>query len=348
MNKIKIADRKIGENEPIFIIAEIGVNHNGDIRIAKKLVDVAKEANVDCVKFQTFFTEDVIAEGAPLADYQKKSSSAKTQRELVKKLELSMPSFEEIKNYAEKSGLIFLSTPFDFRSVDLLNKLDVDGFKVSSGDLNNKPFLEKIASSHKPIILSTGMANLQEIQESVDWIVKGGCTSYSLLQCTSSYPTQIHDCNLATIPLLQKEFDVPIGFSDHTVDSIASIVSVGLGAKIIEKHITLDKKMEGPDHILSTEPHELKSFVANIRNAEASLGNGIKTCLPCEVNVKTVARKSIVALHNILRGEQLKKDDVGIKRPGTGIEPKSLETILTKRVKRDLKIGEVIDWNDLE
>lgn len=348
MNKIVMGNHKIGEEQPIFIIAEIGVNHNGNIKIAKKLVDAAKAAKADCVKFQTFVTEEVIAQDAPLAQYQKISSTAKTQRDLVKKLELSAAAFADLKRYVENLDLVFLSTPFDFKSIDLLAKLDVPGFKISSGDLTNKPFIEKIASTGKPIILSTGMAEMHEIHESVEWIKKAGNSPYCLLQCTSSYPTQIHDCNLTTIPALEKEFKVPIGFSDHTTDSIAAIVSVGLGAKIIEKHITLDKKMDGPDHALSMEPHELISFVSNIRKAENAIGDGIKRCLPCEIDVRNVARKSIVAVNPLTKGAVIKKESVGIKRPGTGIEPKHLDGVISKRLKQNIGVDQVISWSDLE
>lgn len=345
---MKLGDKEIGGNNPVFIIGEIGVNHNGEIEIAKKLIDSAKEAEVDCVKFQTFVSDDMISTQAPLAKYQETTSNAKTQHDLVKKLELSKEFFYELKKYAENVGLFFLSTPFDFKSVELLSDLGVEAFKISSGEINNRPFLEKIVSFHKPIILSTGTSDLNEIRQAVTWISQKGCENFSLLQCTSSYPTEVSDCNLLTIPLLFDEFGVPIGFSDHTKDSLSAIVSVGLGAKIIEKHITLDRKMEGPDHSTSLPPDELKMFVQNIRDAEKALGNGIKSCLPCEMDVRMAARKSIVAIKPILKGKKIELKDIGIKRPGTGIEPKFYYELVGKRVSRDMKFDEILTWEDIE
>lgn len=345
---MKLGRFLIGEEYPVFIIAEIGVNHNGDIEIAKKLIDSAKEAGTNCVKFQTFFSDEMISTSAPLAEYQQSTSDVSNQYELVKKLELDKEAFMELKNYAENKGLFFLSTPFDMKSVDILDELGIEAFKISSGEINNKPLIEKIASCKKPIILSTGTSNLAEIKEATTWISKKGVTDLVLLQCTSSYPTKIEDCNLLTIPLLKNEFNVPIGFSDHTIDSLSAIVSIGLGARIIEKHITLDRNMDGPDHKLSLSPDELKIFVQNIRNAEKSLGTGKKVCLPCEEDVKKIARKSLVTIRSIKKGEKIHSEDIGIKRPAGGIEPKFFEKIIGKKASRDLKLGEAINWNDIE
>jgi N,N'-diacetyllegionaminate synthase len=348
MDDFLISEKRIGNTNPIVIIAEIGVNHNGDVNIAKKLIDVAFEANADAVKFQTFFTEDHISKEAPTAEYQNKSSSVKTQIELVKKLELKKDDFKNLKEYAEDKGLIFLSTPFDFKSIDLLMDLGISSFKISSGDLTNKPLLKKIAQTGKSVILSTGMANLSEIKDAVKWLVDNGCKTYSLMQCTSSYPTEIKDANLLTIKSLQESFDVPIGFSDHTVNSMASIISVGLGVKFIEKHITLDHTLSGPDHSMSMEPDEFKEFVQNIKNAQEALGNAVKETLPCEENVKKLARKSIVALTNISQGTLLTYQNIGIKRPGTGIPPKSIEDIIGKKATHDIIEDSLLTWDDLE
>lgn len=348
MKDLHIGNKSIGNRNPIFIIAEIGVNHNGDIGIAKKLIDVAFEAGADAVKFQTFFTKDHISKVASTAEYQNKSSSVKTQLELVKKLELKKEDFLNLKEYAENCGLIFLSTPFDFKSVNLLMDLDIPVFKVSSGDLTNKPLLEKIAQTGKPVILSTGMANLSEINEAIKWLVDNGCKAYSLMQCTSSYPTEIKDCNLMVIKTFQKYFDVPIGFSDHTVNSISSIIAVGLGINFIEKHITLDHTLNGPDHSMSMEPKEFKQFVQSIKNAQEALGNGIKETLPCEENVKKLARKSIVALTDISKGTLLNYQNIGIKRPGTGIHPKLIENIIGRKIKQDVAEDSLLKWDDLE
>lgn len=348
MQNFNIRGGMIGNKNQIFIIAEIGVNHNGDVRIAKKLIDVAFQAGADAVKFQTFFSKDHISKYAPIADYQKNDSSIETQLELVTKLELTKEEFLDLKKYTENYGLVFLSTPFDFKSVDLLMDLDITCFKISSGDLTNKPLLEKIAKTGKPIILSTGMANLLEINESINWLVSSGCEKISLMQCTSSYPTEIKDCNLMVIKTLRENFDVPIGFSDHTIDSISSITAVGVGAVLIEKHITLDHNLDGPDHSMSMEPKEFQQFVQNIRNAEKSLGSGIKETLPCEENVKKLARKSIVALSDIPKGTSLNFQNVGIKRPGTGIPPKFIENIIGRKINRSIKEDSIINWDDIE
>ena len=347
MQKIKIKNFSIGVNEPIFIIAEVGVNHNGNIDVAKKLIDVAKESGANCVKFQTFVTDEVISKNTPLAEYQKNSTNVSSQYELVKNLELSENDFLELKNYTEKSGLIFLSTPFDLHSVNLLDRINVDAFKISSGEITNKSLIEKISTYKKPIILSTGMSNLDEISEAINWITQNGCTSLAILQCTSNYPTELSNCNLSTISTLSEKYHVPIGFSDHTLDSLASIVAIGLGVKIIEKHITLSKDMSGPDHKASLEPHEFKSFVNQIRLAESILGDGIKKCLPCETNVKLVARKSLVVIDDMKKGEILTIDKIAIKRPGTGIEPKYIEQILNKKLKNEIKKDQILRWNDI-
>lgn len=339
--------KKLESEHRTFIIAEAGVNHNGDIEIAKKLVDIAKRGGADCIKFQTFFTEEGISAEASLANYQIDDNLIKNQIQLVKKLELSSDSFAKLKNYAENVGLIFLSTPFDLKSVELLEKLNVQAYKISSGDLTNKPLLLRISETKKPLILSTGMANLDEIKEAIGWLTEKGCKFISLMQCTSCYPTKVQDANLLAIKTLKDNFDLPVGFSDHTIGSLSSIMAIALKASFIEKHITPDHTMNGPDHSISMEPDEFQKFVKEIRNAELALGIGKKVCLPCEEEIKQVGRKSLVTLREISAGSILQAKDVGVKRPGTGISPKDLEKIIGKKVNRDLQKDTVIQWKHL-
>jgi len=345
--KFQIGKKIISENKPIFIIAEVGVNHNGDVKIAKKLIKLAKKSGVNAIKFQTFFPEEGISKHAPLAEYQSKSTSVKTQLEMVNKLQLTQKNFLDLKNYAEKLNLIFLSTPFDVKSVKLLNDLKTLAYKISSGDITNKLLLEKVAECKKPMIISTGMSNMREIQEAIKWITNKGCKSFSIMQCTSNYPTKIEDCNLLAIKNMKEKFDVQVGFSDHTKNSIASILAMGLGISFIEKHITLDHNMEGPDHKMSLDPKELKNFVNDIRDAETALGSGNKECLPCEIEVKKLVRKSIVVLRDVKKDEILSNNDLGLKRPGIGMEPKNLHKLIGRKVRRDISADELIDKKDL-
>jgi len=344
--KFQIENRFIGNSEPCFIIAEAGVNHNGDIKLAKKLIETANESGADAIKFQTFFPEEGITKDAPLAKYQSLKTPFRNQLDMIKRLQLSENDFSELKDYAENLDLVFLSTPFDMKSIELLNNLKISAFKISSGDITNKQLLEKAAEYNKPIILSTGMSDIDEIQDAINWITNKGCKSYSLMQCTSNYPTEIHDCNLLAIRTLSEKFNVPIGFSDHTTDSVAAILAIGLGASYIEKHITLDHKMSGPDHHMSLEPKELKIFVNYVRKAQEALGDGIKKCLPCEEDVKKVARKSVVTLRNIHKDEIIEKNDLGVKRPGMGLPPKNLDNLIGKKAKRNILAETLIEKND--
>jgi|SaaInlStandDraft_2_1057019.scaffolds.fasta_scaffold41035_2 N,N'-diacetyllegionaminate synthase len=342
---MEIGNKEISDTAPVFIIAEIGINHNGKLETAKKLIDVAKQSGSDCVKFQTFVAEEEISKNAPLAEYQKGEFS--NQLEMVKKLELTKEEFKNLKNYAENLKIEFLSTPFDELSVDVLEEINVVGYKISSGDLNNIKLLKKIALTKKPIILSTGMANIDEIQEATQ-LLKNQGADYSLLHCVSSYPTKIEDCNLLAISSLKEKFGVLVGFSDHTIGNEAALLAVALGAKIIEKHITLDKTMSGPDHSMSMNPNEFQKFVSDIRKAEISLGNGIKRCLPCEEEIKKVARKSIVSSRSMNKGEIINEFDLKLKRPGTGIEPKYLDKVIGKCLKKNIEEDHLMKWDELD
>jgi len=349
MIKIRIGDKLIGDGEPCFIIAEAGVNHNGDIELAKRLIDVAKEAGADAIKFQTFKADNVVTKNAPKADYQiKNTNSYESQYEMIKKLELSEDEFRELHRYARKKGIIFLSTPFDFESADFLEELGVPAFKISSSDLTNLPFLEYIAEKGKPIILSTGMGTLGEIEEAINTIKNAGNEEIILLHCITSYPAKFENLNLRAIKTLKEAFKLPVGFSDHSLGIYAPIIAVALGAVVIEKHFTLDKNLPGPDHKASLDPQELKEMIKWIRLTEKALGDGIKRPTPEEEKIKKIVRKSIVAKVNIPEGTVLTEEMIAFKRPGTGIPPKYYKEILGKKARRNIKVDEIISWGDIE
>ena len=284
--KIRIEDKLIGEEEPCFIIAEAGVNHNGSVELAKKLIDAAKDAGADAVKFQTFKAENVVVKDAQKAEYQKETTGEGSQYEMIKKLELTEEDFRELADYAKEKDIMFLSSPFDKDSIDLLNELDVPAFKVGSGEITNFPLLRYIAKKGKPIILSTGMSTLGEIEEALDVIRSEGVEDIALLHCVSNYPARIEDVNLRAMGTLKQAFKLPVGFSDHTLGITAPIAAVALGACVIEKHFTLDRNLPGPDHKASLEADELKEMVKAIREVEKVLGNGIKRPTKEEEEIK--------------------------------------------------------------
>lgn len=332
----------------VFIIAEAGVNHNGDINIAKKLIDAACEAGVDAVKFQTFKAENIVTQNAPKAEYQKETTGQGSQFEMLKKLELSFKDHIFLKEYCDRKKGIFLSTPFDFESVDLLEKVGIKYYKVSSGDLTNIPLLKHIAKLQKPIILSTGMANLGEVEMAVKAIKKYMDKNLYLLHCTSNYPTLYEDVNLNAMVTLKNAFKLPIGYSDHTVGIEVPIAAVAMGAKIIEKHFTLDRHMEGPDHRASLEPDELKNMVDSIRNIENAFGDGVKRCNKNEEDTRKVARKSIVAKTDLKKGTKLSLYNIAFKRPGKGISPIYTNIVIDKKINRDVGKDELITFGLIE
>jgi len=348
LTEFGVGKKKIGGNNPVFIIAEIGVNHNGNLEYAKKLIDVAKEGGADAVKFQSFVTQNLVTQDADAAAYQKQNDPTLKQKEILEKLELGIDEIRTLKSYAENKKLIFLSTPFDLESLEMLKELDLEAYKISSGDLTNHILLSESAKLGKPILLSSGMANIEEIKEAIQCIKDNGCCSFGIMQCTSCYPTKQNDCNLNAITTLKNSFNVPIGFSDHTVDSVAAVVSVGLGAKFIEKHITLDHSMNGPDHKMSMEPNDFKAYVKSIRNAEKTLGDGVKQTLPCEQEIKKLGRKSIVSKRFLPKGHVITSEDLDIKRPGMGIPPKFYNQVIGKKTKSDLNEDNIIDWDLIE
>jgi N-acetylneuraminate synthase/N,N'-diacetyllegionaminate synthase len=346
--KVKVGDRLIGEGKPCFIIAEAGVNHNGSLELAKKLIDAAKDAEVDAVKFQTFKAEKVVTQKAEKAEYQKETTGKGSQYEMIKKLELTEYDFKDLAKHAKEKNIMFLSSPFDKESVDLLDGLNVPAFKVASGEVTNFPLLRYIAKKEKPIILSTGMATLGEVEEALNVIRSEGVEDVILLHCVSNYPARIENVNLRAMETLKQALKIPVGFSDHTLGITASIAAVALGACVIEKHFTLDRNLPGPDHKASLEPDELKEMVKAIRDVEKALGDGIKRLAQGEKEIKKVARRSIVAKVDILEGAIITKEMLDIKRPGTGIVPKYFDFIVGMRAKKDIKKSNIVTWKMIE
>lgn len=340
--EIQIGHKYIGDKHPCFIIAEAGVNHNGDVGLAKKLVDAAKEAGADAVKFQTFKAEDVVTKEAAMAEYQERNiGKIGTQLEMIKKFELKYADFAELKNYCDKKRIIFLSTPHSEGAADFLEPL-VLAYKIGSGDLTNLPFLKKIALKKKPIILSTGMATLKEVREAIDAIAKTN-KKIVILHCTTEYPCPLKAVNLRAMLTIKKEFNLPVGYSDHTDNIFVPVMAVAMGARVLEKHITLDKNMPGPDHKASFNPDEFKKMTDEIRVAEEILGDGIKKITESEKNIKKFIRKSIVARKDIFKGTTIKEDMLIIKRPGMGIEPKYFYKIIGKKAKKNIKKDQLLN-----
>ena len=333
-----------GDNKVrVYIIAEAGVNHNGNFDLACKLADAAKEAGVDCIKFQTFKSKNLVSHSAKKAEYQKHTTGEGSQVDMLKKLELSYDEFLALKNYCDKVGICFLSTPFDFDSIEFLNSIDMPFWKIPSGEVTNYPYLVALAKTGKPVVMSTGMCEMDEIQAAIDVLRENGTKDIKLLHCNTEYPTPFEDVNLSAMQTMRDAFSLEIGYSDHTKGLEVPIAAVALGATVIEKHFTLDRKMEGPDHKASLEPDELAKMVSSIRNIERALGNGDKTPSPSEKKNITVARKSIVAAKNIKAGELLTEENVTVKRPGTGISPMKWNEVLGTRAVRDFVEDELIE-----
>ncbi|MDF2801225.1 MAG: N-acetylneuraminate synthase [Anaerocolumna sp.] len=328
----------------VFIIAEAGVNHNGDIKLAFKLIDAAIESGVDAIKFQTFISSKVVSKFAAKADYQQNSKkNSQSQLDMVKKLELTFEEFKILKTYCDSKNIMFLSTPFDHESIDFLYKLGLKIFKIPSGEINNLPYLIKVGHLNKKVIISTGMSTLGEIETAVNILRENGSADIAVLHCNTEYPTPMEDVNLMAMNTIKDALKVEVGYSDHTIGIEASIAAVALGAKIIEKHFTLDKNMDGPDHKASLEPHELKEMVKCIRNIETALGDGIKKPSRSEQKNINIARKSIVALCDIKEGQKFNISNLAIKRPGDGISPMKWDEVIGKMAKRDFKEDELIE-----
>lgn len=329
----------------VFIIAEAGVNHNGSIELAKQLIDKGAEAGVDAVKFQSFKADKLVTVNAEKADYQKANmgNNKDNQYEMIKKLELDYDKHQELMDYATEKGVMFLSSAFDLESIDLLVELDLSVFKIPSGEITNLPYLRKIARTKKPIILSTGMASMGEIEDAIRILKDNGSKEITVLHCNTEYPTPMNDVNLTAMNTIKEAFKVNIGYSDHTLGIEIPIAAVALGAEVIEKHFTLDKTMEGPDHKASLEPKELQEMVRSIRNIEMALGDGIKTPTVSERKNKPIARKSIVAKSMINIGEAYSEENLDIKRPGTGISPMLWDDIIGTIANKNYQIDELIE-----
>jgi N,N'-diacetyllegionaminate synthase len=347
---IKISNKLIGVNQPVFIIAEAGVNHNGSLETALKLIDAAAEAKVDAIKFQTFQAEDLVTDRAEMASYQKRNlGKTESQLKMLRKLELPENFYSPIIKRCREKKIIFLSTPHGgFKAVDLLQHLKVPAFKFGSGDLNNFPLLQYAAKFKKPMILGTGMATLKEVEEAAKIIKKTGNNQIIFLHCTTNYPCPPQEVNLRAMLTMIKKLPVIIGYSDHTEGIQVPIMAATLGACVLEKHLTLNRNMPGPDHKASVEPAELKSMVEAVREVPLILGSEIKKPNLSEISIANVAKKSIVSLSEIKKSEKLTKDNIGIKRPGGGLEPKYYFAVLGKIAKRDIKKDSLITLKELE
>ena len=329
-----------------FIIAEAGVNHNGDINLAKKLIDVAVNSGANAVKFQTFKAENLVSIRAEKANYQKETTDvSESQFEMIKKLELDLDTHKILLSYCNEKGIMFLSTPFDNDSTEMLDNLGLKIFKIPSGEITNLPYLRMIGALKKKVILSTGMSNLNEIEDALEVLVFAGTDkeNITILHANTQYPTFMEDVNLRAMLTIGDRFEIDFGYSDHTLGIEIPIAAVAMGANVIEKHFTLDRTLEGPDHKASLEPDELKEMVRSIRNIERALGDGIKKCSKSEKPNMVVARKSIVANKKIEMGEILNENNLAIKRPGNGISPMLWDEILGQIANKDYEIDELID-----
>lgn len=327
-----------------YIIAEAGVNHNGSVELALKLVDEAKKAGADCIKFQTFKANQLVSKYASMAEYQKNNTGNSTsQLDMLTKLELTYDSFIKISKHCEQSGIDFMSTAFDFESIDFLSHINMKYWKIPSGEINNLPYIEKIAKLNKSIILSTGMSTMIDIQNAINIIREFNDKSIVILHCTTEYPAPIDDINLNSMLSIKNRFNVDVGYSDHTEGITVPIVAVAMGAVVIEKHFTLDKNMYGPDHKASLNPTQLKDMIDNIRLVERAFGNGVKQPSPSEIKNIEIARKSIVALKPIKKGDEFTVHNITTKRPGFGISPMRWYEVLGKKASRDFEEDELIE-----
>jgi len=329
----------------VFIIAEAGVNHNGSIELAYKLIDVAFESGANAIKFQTFKAKNLVLRDAKKAEYQKQSNNSnESQFDMLKKLELDADDHCNLIDYCNKKGITFLSSPFDIDSIDLLDKLDLQIFKIPSGEITNLPYLRKIGGLSKQVILSSGMSSLNEIEDALKILKNAGTlnNNITILHANTMYPTPMSDVNLKAMQTIKNKFDIAVGYSDHTLGIEISIAAVALGASIIEKHFTLDKKLDGPDHKASLDPDELKSMVSAIRNIEQAYGDGVKALTISEASNIGVARKSIVAKTKIRKGEIFSDKNLTTKRPGMGISPMKWDSIIGKIALQDYKADDLL------
>jgi len=347
MKKIKIGRRLVGENEPCFIIAEAGSNHNRKLDQAFKLIDVAKESGADAVKFQTYSAETIYSKKTPKPEYLKKkkmSGEKESLWDIIKKIEMPRDWHPKLKEYCDKKGIMFLSTPFDLKAVDELDKVGMEAFKIASFEITHLPLLEAAAKTGKPIILSTGMADLTDIKDALDVIYRQGNRNVVLLHCAINYPPKYEDLNLRAMDTMRKEFDLPVGFSDHTMDIVSDIAAVALGACVIEKHFTLDRNLPGPDHPFALEPEELKKMVQAIRDTEKSLGSSEKKHTKAEEEMYRIGRRSLVAAKKISKGTKITREMIEVKRPGYGIPTKMMDQVVGRTAKVDIDEDDILSW----
>lgn len=331
-------------SQTVTIIAEAGVNHNGELSLALRMADAAKAAGADIVKYQTFQPEELASQHADKAGYQKSTTSAEeSQLNMLKKLALLPEEYRELKSYCDKIGIGFASTPFDLKSIALLDELDLPFWKIPSGEVTNLPYLLAIAKTKKPVVMSTGMCEVEEIQAAIDILKASGTPKLTLLHCNTEYPTPYEDVNLRAMDTMRKRFGVDVGYSDHTRGIEVPIAAAAMGAVVIEKHFTLDRNMEGPDHKASLEPEELASMVTGIRRVERAMGSGEKTISPSEKKNRSIARKSIIARRAIKKGELLTEENLTAKRPGNGISPMRWFEVLGTPAARDFEEDELIE-----
>lgn len=348
MSALEIAGRRLGPGSPCLVIAEAGVNHNGALALAEDLVDAAAASGADAVKFQTFRADRVASAGAAKAEYQRRTTGAgESQQAMLRALELDEASLRQLAARARSRGILFLSTPFDVESADLLHALDMPAFKIASGELTNLPFLRHVASFGKPLLLSTGMAYLGEVAAAVRTVRDAGCRDLALLHCVTDYPARPADANLSAMATMREAFGVPVGFSDHTAGTSVAVAAAALGASVIEKHFTMDRGLPGPDHAASLEPAELGALVAAIRDAQAAIGGAVKQPVPVEEPMRALVRRSLALARTVPEGAALHPSDLTALRPGGGIQPSMAEAVVGRRARRTLEAGEMLAWRDL-
>ena len=332
----------------VFIIAEAGINHNGDMELARTMIDVAAESGANAIKFQTFRVQDLLTKDAPKADYQKRiTGEEESQFDMLKRCQLSRMQHEKLIMHCKDLGIVFISTPFEEKSADLLDELEVPLFKIPSGEITNLPFLNHVAQKKRPMIISTGMSTIGEVDRALQTVRYGGCECIALLHCTSNYPTEVHDVNLKAMQTMNQAFQVPVGYSDHTLGCEIAAASVALGARIVEKHFTMDKTLPGPDHQASLEPDEMVEFIRVIRNVEIALGNGHKEPVESELSTRTMARKSLVFGRSAVANSIVTNEMLEAKRPATGLSPVLLEHVVGRRLICDVEEGTFVSWDML-
>jgi N-acetylneuraminate synthase len=344
---MKIGKRRIGEGDSCFVIAEAGSNHNRDFETALKLIDVAVEAGADAVKFQIFSADTIYSKKTPMASYlteKKLAQDSESLYDIIKKLEIPRHWTPDLMEYCQKKGICFLSTPFDLTAVDELEQVGIEAYKVASFEITHLPMLKKISQTGKPIILSTGMANLEDIEVALEAIRSAGSSEVALLHCAIAYPPKYEDINLRAMDTMKQAFQLPVGFSDHTMGYVTDVAAVARGACIIEKHYTLSRDQKGPDHPFSLEPHELKEMVTAIRQTELVLGSAIKKATEAEAEMHRIGRRSLVAARDIAAGTVITEDMIAVKRPGFGIPTRFMDLVVGRKAVKDIEEDDILTW----